>query len=294
MRVLHLFNWPLKDIIPILDEVAYQGFDAIQINPIQPLKDENSNQWWMSYQPIDFDIGNKFGSEDDLRHLCTVAENYNVKIIVDLVCNHLAGKDDGSLYPHENVKDYLKNRSDFWKEPKHIYDWDNRYEVINYCLGLPGLNLANQDLQRIILHFIERLIDCGIGGIRFDAAKSIALPKEGNDFWLKIFNEFNNYDLVKYGEVIFEETGVIKEYCKYIKVMTDKWGFDSEKIFNFVESHDSYLDFGYTKDISTVEINNKYKDLSSINANTLYYARPFDDSWKEPIVKEANYIKVKR
>ena len=49
---------PLNELIHELDEIRNQGFDAIQINPIQPLKENERYPWWLSYQPIDFKIGN--------------------------------------------------------------------------------------------------------------------------------------------------------------------------------------------------------------------------------------------
>ena len=38
MRIIHFFNWRLNDIVPNLETVKKQGFDAIQLNPIQPLR----------------------------------------------------------------------------------------------------------------------------------------------------------------------------------------------------------------------------------------------------------------
>ena len=63
MRILHLFNWKLEDIYGELENISSQGFDTIQINPIQPLKNEFDNAWWQSYQPIDFSVGNRFGTK---------------------------------------------------------------------------------------------------------------------------------------------------------------------------------------------------------------------------------------
>ena len=113
VKVLHCHGWKLPDILTHLDTIANQGFNAIQINPIQPLKEDigmvkngkliTSIPVWMSYQPIDFTIGNSYGSKDDLIKLCQEAEKRGIKIIQDVVCNHLAGRDDGSLYPHELV-----------------------------------------------------------------------------------------------------------------------------------------------------------------------------------------------
>ena len=115
MRVLHLLSWKLDNIIPILDDIKNSGFEAIQINPIQPLKDEFSNSWWMSYQPIDFTIGNRYGSKKDLINLCNKASEKEIIVIADVVCNHMAGRDDGSLLPHNKVANYLKNTPKYCK-----------------------------------------------------------------------------------------------------------------------------------------------------------------------------------
>lgn len=295
MRVLHLLSWKLNNIIPILDDVKNSGFDAIQINPIQPLKDEYSNEWWMSYQPIDFKIGNRYGNKNDLINLCNEASRKDIIIIADIVCNHMAGKDDGSLNPHDKVASYLKNNQHFWKIKENINNWDNRYQVTNHCMGLPGLNLNQVDLQHIIFEFLFELINCGVKGFRFDAAKSIALPNEGCSFWNNIKDLFSGMNLIKYGEVLFSDPNLIYEYINYISVLTENCNLNGDKIFNFIESHDSYLHFAYTKNLHSYEINNCYKDLSYKSNNTLYYARPFDNnSWKSNIVKEANYNKVKK
>ncbi len=293
MRVLHLFNWKLKDIIPFLGLIHEQGFEAIQINPIQPLKDESSLEWWMSYQPIGFRIGNRFGSKKELKELTKKAKECNLKIIADVVCNHMGGKDDGSLYPHEKVDTVLLNNSHFWKEPRNINDWNNRYEVINHCLGLPSLNLNNKELQIIILDFLKQLIECGIEGFRFDAAKNIGLPHENNSFWNIISEILKQENVITYGEIIFEKESIIYEYCKYIDVLTENTLLDSSKIFKFIESHDTYLEFGYTKPIPSYQINERYQELTKTNDKTLYYARPFDDAWQEPKIKEIHKQKLK-
>lgn len=293
MRVLHLFCWNLKDIIGELPKIQEQGFEAIQISPIQPLK-ENYSEWWMCYQTTSFNVGNKYGSKEDLINLTNEANKYNIKIIADVVCNHTAGKIDGSLYPHELVDSYLKSKGDFWKEPRGINDWNNRYEVTNYCLGLPGLNVSNHDLQDIIIKFLNELIDCGVMGFRFDSAKCIALPDEGCDFWPRVIYCLKKYGLIVYGEVIFADRNLVDRYSQYINVLTNCDGSNREKIFSFVESHDSYLDYCYTKNMSSNQIINQYSELTKSYPNTLFYARPFDDSWKSDVVKKANMYGIKQ
>lgn len=55
-------------------------------------------------------------------------------------------------------------------------------------MGLPGLNLANHELQNMIIVFLNELVDCGVMGFQFDAAKSIVLPQERNDFWIRVIH----------------------------------------------------------------------------------------------------------
>ena len=101
MRILSLFDCSLKEIEGLIPIIKEQGFDAVQISPLQKTKDDNSKEWWMLYQPISMEIGNRIGSKEELKELCDVANNYGVYVIADVVVNHLAGSNnEGSLTPH--------------------------------------------------------------------------------------------------------------------------------------------------------------------------------------------------
>lgn len=287
MRTLHLLSWNIKDIISHLDEISYQGFDSIQINPIQPFKSNSNSEWWLSYQPLGFYIGNIYGSKEDLIMLCNEAKKYNISIIADVVCNHTAGMDDGRIYPHNDVDIKLKNNPYYWKSFYPIVNWDDRYQVINNSIGLPGLNVSNYDLQNIIIDYLNELIDCGINGFRFDAAKSIALPNEGCDFWCRVIYLLKKYGLYIYGEVLFDDK-MSYEYSKYMKVLTTSNLCDRNSIVKFVENHDSFYGLGWTRFVSSNEINDRYYNLSKEYPNTIYFARPFDEMWRSDTVKNAN------
>ena len=84
MRVLSLFDCNLSDIKSKLREIKSQGFDAVQISPLQNTKDDNSKEWWMLYQPINFNLGNRLGSEEDLYELCNEANKNGLLIIADI------------------------------------------------------------------------------------------------------------------------------------------------------------------------------------------------------------------
>lgn len=295
MRILQLFNWRLVDIIDYIPKIKQQGFDAIQINPLQPLKEDGPKEWWMSYQPTAFQIGNYYGSKDELKYLCQVAENFGIKVFSDVVINHVGASLTDSLTPHERVSKELRENPLYWRPKKRVTDWHNRQDVIHNCIDLPGLNVYNPDIETMIVNYLNELIDCGISGFRFDAAKSIGLPSEGYNFWPNVIYRLKKYGLFLYGEVIFEEdTRVIDEYAKYMYVLGNYDSSDTRQMVKFIESHDSFLSddaLGYTKNMSSSKVVEEYKKIAQVYENTLFYARPYDNAWQSDIIREANYSK---
>lgn len=249
------------------------------------MKKDGEVPWFLMYQPVDFKIGNFYCKKEELIDLCKIAKENNIKVIVDVVLNHVAGLENGMLLPHEKVR--IRN-SDFYKEAVTVENWNDRNENINKCIGLPCLKLENLELQDMIIDFLNSLIKCGVGGFRFDAGKHIKLPNEGSLFWERVLNSLDEKELFNYAEVIFESTEIIFEYLKYVKVLTEKRDIESNDIVAFVESHDSYLEFGYTKELSDEDIINKYKELCDGHKNTLFYARPFNNTWESEEIRKIN------
>ncbi len=297
MRILSLFDCPLKDITNVIPIIREQGFDAVQISPLQPSKDEKG-AWWNLYQPLNFEIGNRIGSKKDLIELCDLASDYNVLVIADTVINHLASSNNnGSLEPHPEVDKDLLNNINCWKERKEITDWESRYQVTHYCMGLPSLNPNSKLVQEKIITMLNEYIKLGVNGFRFDAAKSIALPEEGCNFFNEITYNLDRWLELIYGEVLFSNEEEIKKYSKYMKVLTTNEVPDylKESVIRFIENKDSYLsiDLGWTKDWDTHDIINAYKDLNKYYENTVYYARNYTQDWFEwmsPDIKEANKV----
>jgi len=300
MRVLSLFDCDLNSVKDNLSDVKNQGFDAIQISPLQNTKDDNSKEWWMLYQPINFNLGNRIGNVDDLKRLCDEASKKHLYIIADAVINHLASTDNnGSLVPHPNCDKDLLNNKDAWKEKKYIKDWNNRYEVTHYCMGLPGLNPNNKIVQEKIIDMLNKYIECGVLGFRFDAAKSISLPEEGCDFFPNISFSLKKWLPIIYGEVLFADKELISKYAKYMKVLTNSDAYNNDDIIKFVENKDSYLskDMNFTRYTPIWEINNWYESICEYYPNTLYYARNYSyewHAWKSKEIKNANLKLVKK
>ena len=87
--ILHCFNWKYNDIKAELKNIAAAGFTSIQTSPAQA--SVNSGLWYYLYQPMGFSVGtNDLGTKGELKELCEEAEKYGIKVIVDVIANHLA------------------------------------------------------------------------------------------------------------------------------------------------------------------------------------------------------------
>ena len=281
-RVIHMYNWKTKDAKNKVQEIANQGFTAIQIPTVQPFKNSYKDKWYWQYQPLSFDIGNEFGSKEELINLCNKAHEYGLKIIVDVILTHMAGDDYGNIIPHPSVDRKLVE-SDIWKSFDRIYNWNDRYEVITKSHGMPTIQLAKPKAQEFALDFIDRLRQCGVDGLRLDSGKSIALPEEGNDFLTKLPK-----DMFIYAEVIFESKELIDKYCQYVNVLTSSYGSDRNRMVTFIDSHDLQYEFKVTSRYTDDVIKREYDILCSNFPNTLFYARPFNNCWESEEVKRAN------
>jgi alpha-amylase len=162
-------------------------------------------------------------------------------------------------------------------------------------MNLPGLNPNSRVVQKKVIGMLNEYIDAGVSGFRFDAAKSIALPREGCDFFPNVTYSLNRWLAVVYGEVLFADKDLIQEYAKYMKVLTNSDAYNPNDIVKFVENKDSYLskDLGWTRYVDRDSINNWYRGICGSYPNTLYYARNYSDDWhqwRSDSVRESNMM----
>ena len=161
-----MFQWGLGSIIPMIPTVKEQGFDAIQISPIQGTKDSGM-EWWKLYQPINLKIGNtQIGTKEQLRELCAVANQYGIKIIVDVVLRHVAGDPQNPLAPHKDVDPELLPY--LCKEQIPCNNYNDRWQCTHRCTGMPMLDYENTEYIVKVLFFLDELEDCGVWGFRLD------------------------------------------------------------------------------------------------------------------------------
>ena len=149
------------------------------------------------------------GTEDDLKSLCNTAHKYGVRIIVDVVANHMtatwgaiADRWKKSEYYHHDCND------------GDVQDWNNRYQV-THCklLGLYDINTENTETANMMHDFLVQAVNDGVDGFRFDAAKHIELPDEynGSQYWNIILNNGAQF---QYGEVLQDSISRDSDYAK--------------------------------------------------------------------------------
>lgn len=294
--ILHCFQWNLVDIIRELQTIKNCGYNAIQISPINLIKE--GPEWWTYYQPLAFRIGNKSGTRKDLIRLCKEAKALGIEIIVDVVLRHTANIDgeEGANLPAESVDNVLKNNPYVWTNSKNITDYDDRYQVVHGSFNLPMLNYYNHDLQDIFIEFLQDLKTCGVNGFRVDMGKHFALPEEGCDFWPRVFGPFR--DMFNYAECLGSSTELLDKYTSFINVITDGGNpSDMTKLVAFVMSHDTELNEGG----ETIRMNDELiiKEwqflLENYSSHVLFYCRRKEDSpnsdpdlWKSDSIREIN------
>ena len=303
--ILHCFDWKYNDIKAELQHIAEAGFTSIQTSPAQP---DGTGSWYWLYQPKGFYVGNNgLGSKAELQALCSEADKYGIKVVVDVVANHLNGQTS-------SVQSDLQDNQ-YWHTYGGVSDWNDRYQVIYGEIGMRDLATENSYVQSKVKGYVEELKGIGVDGIRWDAAKHIGLPGEQGDFWPTVTSVSGMWN---YGEILdspggSDPVGTMKKYTQYIgitdagyghtlrnaqrngKVPTDyaNWaaqGLSSDRIVYWGESHDTWAnakDWGYSWDMSQNQIDRCYAIVAARNlATSLYFSRPFSD----PSAKENTHV----
>ena len=109
--ILHCWNWSYSNIKKYMKDIAAAGFTSIQTSPVTQPKDYYwegiaygnvgipdgtggyEGNWWKVYQPVTMSICDNghtwFGTKAEFKAMCDEAEKYGVRVIVDIVANHM-------------------------------------------------------------------------------------------------------------------------------------------------------------------------------------------------------------
>lgn len=237
--MLHAFNWSYNTIKENLPAIAAAGYTTVQTSPVQQPKDYSTSgdvtgQWWKLYQPISFHIAEQswLGTKDDLKSLCDEADKYGIKIICDIISNHIANADEDR--PDTVSNQVKKYEPDFYKKRRtytRTYTGDANDSSVQavvqgHVSKCPDLVTNDTAVQTYIINLLKECIDCGVDGFRFDAAKHIETEDDGeyaSDYWKNITSSASSYytqktgdDLYIYGEIL-NNCGADRSYSSYTK-----------------------------------------------------------------------------
>lgn len=284
--ILHAFQWTLSDIRMNLGKIKDCGYNAVQISPIAPTKDESSSEFWMLYQPIAFTVGNEqIGSRDELIQLCEEARFFDIDIIADVVLRHFGGKDTGELIPHEKSDPRIATNPNYWLPVFENYDFENRLNVTHGCFGLPAINYFHHDVQDAYIAYLDDLIACGVSSFRIDMGKHFALPEEGCNFWTYVIGRYK--DRFNYAENLHCSIEMQDAYAQYVGILGSPCS-DNNKYVGHFETHDTYYTFYSTKGISDMERLERWSALLNENKHALWFSRPFDSVTFSDEIKALN------
>lgn len=303
--ILHCWNWSYNTIKANLASIAQAGYSAVQTSPVQQSKSQAkggawTSEWYLLYQPVSFSIAQDsyLGTKEELESLCTEAKKYGIKVVVDMVLNHMGTNNKGEGYA-EAIETYSPDvwshlDTYFHQDKGSSIDYTNAYQITHYKLSnLPDLNTANENIQNYAAALLKECIDAGVSGFRFDAAKHIETDLDADnvksDFWKNVLGETNRYCQDNsitlpyyYGEILDAPGGnrPFSNYTQYMSVTDTKY---SDKIFlldknnlaanvsNFnastdglksvvwAESHDTYANAnGSTTNVKQEKLNRIY------------------------------------
>lgn len=322
--ILHAWCWSFNTIKENLQNIAEAGYTSVQTSPInQCVVGDNggmqlfgNGKWYYHYQPTLYTIGNyQLGTLKEFESMCSEAEKYGIKIIVDVVANHCSSNYNAISSEIKNLEGGAFHRG------FGIGDFNNRYqctqgELLNLC----DLNTQNTNVQQMILNYLKSCVAAGADGFRYDAAKHIELPDDvpvnsnepefASDFWPVVLNNGSEF---QYGEILQDTGSRTAAYSEYMSVTASSYGAvirnaaksgnfnaanledyrsdgaPTEKLVTWVESHDNYTGDDSWKQLDNQDIRQAWAIIAARGDTTpLFFNRPdgssTTDQWGKNLI----------
>ncbi|CAI2354046.1 unnamed protein product [Caenorhabditis sp. 36 PRJEB53466] len=194
--MVHLFEWKWTDIAKECEDfLQYYGYGAVQVSPpMEHLKafPNNNYPWWVRYQPVSYKLESRSGSEEEFKDMVNRCNKVGVRIIVDVVMNHMVGvgQKSGSNAVSSSGGSTFDGTHGVQSFPEVPYsledfnnakcdgdiqgsDYQNSAEHVKDCrlVGLLDLNQGSASVRAKIIAYLDKLIDYGVAGFRHDASK---------------------------------------------------------------------------------------------------------------------------
>jgi len=319
--MLQAFCWSFNTIKDNMDEIAAAGYTAVQTSPIQAclatfptMTIGGDGHWYYHYQPTDFTIGNyQVGTEAEFQLMCSEADKYGIKIVVDVVPNHTTVD---TTKVSENLINAVGGMDKLYHAVTGLVNSENysdRLECTRNAIGkLPDIDTENVDFQNYFIKFLNQCIADGADGFRYDSAKHIGAPNdprpEGvvNNFYERVTTDITNAEnIFNYGEVLQGSNDGLPAYEDAIGATTaSDYGanirtalagnnymvsniseymvddtVDPDNLVTWVESHDNYYNDGTWSRLDNAQIILGWAIVTArANGTPLFFSRPYGSS----------------
>ena len=192
----------IKGILDNIDYIKELGFTAIWLNPI--LENDMHTYSYHGYAATDFyKVDARYGTNEEYKELCQVAQSKGVKIIMDMILNHSGSE-------HWFVKDpptakWINNNNTFkptsHKRTTHQDPYASEYDKKSFVDGwfvktMPDLNQREELMATYLIQNTLWWIEyAGINGIRMD---TYPYPDKNfmSDWTAAVMDQYPNFNIV--------------------------------------------------------------------------------------------------
>jgi glycosidase len=189
--IYHAFHEKWLDVNERVPKLAALGYGWVQVSPAHRFrtqlphnapKDTPGDAWWLAYQPVEFTVGNSYGTRQDLVDLCDVARKFGMGVIVDVCFNFMAAL-QGLETKEWNRAEQPGNKAileTYLQKLDKAYSPLDRRDFLkrstpgkrrsNWFAGvLPAVDFNSSKVKDMHFGFMRELVECGVTGFRSDA-----------------------------------------------------------------------------------------------------------------------------
>lgn len=194
------WNWPsvANECTTVLGPAGYGGVqvappqDSLKRTSLGNGSDTILHPWWEVYQPVDYNLTSRMGTEAQFKAMVATCRRAGVKVYVDAVINHMTGQgslsyggvsyskyDYAGLYTPSNFHSYpadcpVPPNAGSSDREGTIADFNDYTQVFNCELvGLADLQTQTGYVRDTLAAYLNKLIGYGVSGFRVDSAKHI-------------------------------------------------------------------------------------------------------------------------
>lgn len=243
--ILHAHDESYQQVASYVCELSKQGYTHVQVAP--PQESNPGREWYNRYQPVNYLVIKGRGSREDLAALTSKAHSCNMKVIADVVFNHMA-----NMRQYQNLRFPSFGPSDFHGRCSISYSDGNTSTERNCWLNgdLPDLNQSRSSVASIQKQHLKMLVDLGVDGFRFDAAKHMDPGTVAN--YIAHINTMTQGRSWNYLEVVDDQDTNVYIYTP-VAAVTDFVLCDSMKSA-----------FGFGGDLSSLRVPRAISDSRSV------------------------------